>query len=217
MSSRNNIYNLGFFLDYMRKKGNNPFEILDNEELRKSFFPFIVNRFFSFSHDKKTQFVTQLLNRYVFSFYYQPEINFGLMYLLLPKSDKFERLNYIKVAKEKTHKYAGEVYDTFRKVCNVDYLTNKDITEYISYLLEKSPQILVRMFLRAGYSKQEIKKWFPELKDYIKEVKEPKITKKALKDIVKMVQSTSQDTKHEGSVSNTKSRQSNTKLLEELL
>jgi len=187
--SRNNIYDLNFYLTYMRKENNNPFEILDNDEMRSTFSPFILNRFFSFSRNRKIQFISQLLNRYVFSFYYQPEINFALMYLLIPKGD-FERLPYIKATKKKLHKYDDEVYEIFRKAFKGEHLTINEITHYIDYLLETNPQFLVRVFLKAGCSKQEIRRWFPNLKDIIMNVKESKLTKKQIKDIIKKIQDT---------------------------
>jgi len=181
-------YNLTYFINYMQTEGNKPIDdILANEELRKAFTPFIVNRFISFSSSKINQFVsTHILNRYAFSFYHQPEINFGLMYVLTEK--RKERLAYIKSVKDKKKKYSSEVYEAFRKVYGGYHLKIDEINDYIDWLLEHNPRELISMMFKCGYSKKDVQKLFPELKSHLKDIKEPKLTKSEVKKLLKEFQ-----------------------------
>ena len=182
-----NQYNISFFLKYLRTPNQNPIsDILNNEELRKAFTPLMVNRFVSFSRVKKNQHLAQLMNRYVFWFYHQPEIPFGLMYLLHDKSRQFERVNYIRMvtSTKKKQKYDDVVYDVIRKWCNGEHMTKDEVDEYIELLLNREPESLVKIFFKAGFKKSEISKLIPELKSHLKGLKEPKLTKKEIKQIL---------------------------------
>jgi hypothetical protein len=154
--------------------------------MRKAFIPLMVNRFISFSKVKRNQYLAQLMNRYVFWFYYQPEIPFGLMYLLHDKSQQFERLNYIRMTStnRKRQKYDDVVYDVIRKACNCEHLKKSEIDEYIQFLIERKPEELINIMFKAGFKKSDVSKLIPELKPHLKEIKEPKLTKKELKSIV---------------------------------
>ena len=187
MANKNNQYNLSYFLNYMREPNKTPTkDILDNEELRKAYTPLIINRFLSFSPIDKDVKASILRNRYAFSFYYQPEINFGLTYLTTDKGYK-GRLNYTKLPVSKKDKqYDDVVYDTFRKIYG-EHLSIEEINEYVKFMMEKEPGKLLKMIASNGVDTKQLKKIFPELKDKVKEVKEVKITKSQLKKILKKV------------------------------
>jgi hypothetical protein len=191
----NEQYNISFFLKYLRTPNQNPVsDILNNEEMRKAFSPLMINRFVSFSKIKRNQYLAQLMNRYVFWFYYQPEIPFGLMYLLHDKSRQFERVNYIRMSStnKKKQKYDDVVYDVIRKACNCEYLKKSEIDEYIQFFIERKPEELINIMFKAGFKKSEISKLIPELKPYLKSIKEPKLTKKELRSIVNELKHTTQ-------------------------
>ena len=185
-SNKQTQYNISYFLQYIQTQEHNAIEdILNNEELRKAFTPLIVNRFLSFSRNKRQQFISALLNRYTFSFYWQPEINFGLMHLLTSKEFVEKRLPYVKMNYDKKkNKYDEAVYSAFKQYFG-EYVKKDDIDFYIELMIEREPDKVISLMFKAGYNKSEIGKLIPELKPHLKRVKEPKLTIKQIRKLVK--------------------------------
>jgi len=188
-----------FLLNYILRYPNVEMDlddIISKKENLKKFTPLIFNRYLSFHSDIKVKNAAFLINKYLFTIK-DNGILFSLMCNLTPSIQK----TYIqyKSKNKKTDKYSDVIIKNFKKYYG-EFYNKQEISEIVDFVYNTDKKEFVKICLSMGMTVDEVTKQYPDIKEFISDIKidisEKKKYVKYLKDNKKTIKNKKTYNKH---------------------